>query len=121
MIRRPPRSTLFPYTTLFRSRIPSPRVGHDHRGDHAGETTAGLAGGTGKGRRALWADPELRAGLRRLPRPLPRHGAAARPPGGRADQPAGAGGEAVGHPGAPAAAGPDVRAAYGGGLRRTGL
>src|SRR5258708_31309242 len=23
MIRRPPRSTLFPYTTLFRSRIPS--------------------------------------------------------------------------------------------------
>src|SRR5258708_23144707 len=26
MIRRPPRSTLFPYTTLFRS--------HDHRGCH---------------------------------------------------------------------------------------
>src|SRR5258708_17323466 len=28
MIRRPPRSTLFPYTTLFRSlrRIPAPRV-----------------------------------------------------------------------------------------------
>src|SRR3712207_8435469 len=24
MIRRPPRSTLFPYTTLFRSRTPSP-------------------------------------------------------------------------------------------------
>src|SRR5690348_18508086 len=24
MIRRPPRSTLFPYTTLFRSRKPSP-------------------------------------------------------------------------------------------------
>src|SRR3990167_9799017 len=24
MIRRPPRSTLFPYTTLFRSRIPRP-------------------------------------------------------------------------------------------------
>src|SRR2546422_4967146 len=24
MIRRPPRSTLFPYTTLFRSTIPSP-------------------------------------------------------------------------------------------------
>src|SRR2546430_15931281 len=38
MIRRPPRSTLFPYTTLFRSRfrnvlqlrlIPSPEVGED--------------------------------------------------------------------------------------------
>src|SRR3712207_7820249 len=25
MIRRPPRSTLFPYTTLFRSRLPRPR------------------------------------------------------------------------------------------------
>src|SRR6266536_4557656 len=25
MIRRPPRSTLFPYTTLFRSRRPCPR------------------------------------------------------------------------------------------------
>src|SRR6185312_17454532 len=25
MIRRPPRSTLFPYTTLFRSRNPRPR------------------------------------------------------------------------------------------------
>src|SRR5690349_22069071 len=25
MLRRPPRSTLFPYTTLFRSRIPRPR------------------------------------------------------------------------------------------------
>src|SRR5258705_1615908 len=27
MIRRPPRSTLFPYTTLFRSRAPEP-AGH---------------------------------------------------------------------------------------------
>src|SRR5438034_3719105 len=25
MIRRPPRSTLFPYTTLFRSKTPAPR------------------------------------------------------------------------------------------------
>src|SRR2546422_3489297 len=30
MIRRPPRSTLFPYTTLFRSRRPS-AVGHGWR------------------------------------------------------------------------------------------
>src|SRR3712207_7301735 len=30
MIRRPPRSTLFPYTTLFRSRRQP--VGHRHRG-----------------------------------------------------------------------------------------
>src|SRR2546429_1059507 len=37
MIRRPPRSTLFPYTTLFRS-PPEPvralsSLGHDRRGD----------------------------------------------------------------------------------------
>src|SRR2546425_8082136 len=29
MIRRPPRSTLFPYTTLFRSDVERPRVRHD--------------------------------------------------------------------------------------------
>src|SRR3712207_7663917 len=28
MIRRPPRSTLFPYTTLFRSKRPAHRVDH---------------------------------------------------------------------------------------------
>src|SRR2546430_6638015 len=33
MIRRPPRSTLFPYTTLFRS----PRVHHDVLAVHVGE------------------------------------------------------------------------------------
>src|SRR3712207_8073226 len=32
MIRRPPRSTLFPYTTLFRSRVARDR--HCHRGRH---------------------------------------------------------------------------------------
>src|SRR3712207_7517352 len=32
MIRRPPRSTLFPYTTLFRSRLREPV---DRRGGHA--------------------------------------------------------------------------------------
>src|SRR2546421_6965236 len=38
MIRRPPRSTLFPYTTLFRSRLPHPgAAARDHRppGRHA--------------------------------------------------------------------------------------
>src|SRR5256885_7387733 len=41
MIRRPPRSTLFPYTTLFRS---APRMRHLdwHRGDNAGPA-AGVA------------------------------------------------------------------------------
>src|SRR2546430_8613346 len=33
MIRRPPRSTLFPYTTLFRSRGASPHRGRRHRAD----------------------------------------------------------------------------------------
>src|SRR3712207_8981889 len=41
MIRRPPRSTLFPYTTLFRSRLEDPHVqvlvGEDPvEGDHVG-------------------------------------------------------------------------------------
>src|SRR2546427_9572410 len=31
MIRRPPRSTLFPYTTLFRSRGPAGERGTGHR------------------------------------------------------------------------------------------
>src|SRR3712207_7322366 len=37
MIRRPPRSTLFPYTTLFRSKSPGP-------GRH--QATAGTLGGS---------------------------------------------------------------------------
>src|SRR3712207_8548367 len=32
MIRRPPRSTLFPYTTLFRSLVPHRRHGEGRRG-----------------------------------------------------------------------------------------
>src|SRR2546427_5740666 len=35
MIRRPPRSTLFPYTTLFRSRVPQRALG-DAAWDAAG-------------------------------------------------------------------------------------
>src|SRR2546430_12370276 len=44
MIRRPPRSTLFPYTTLFRSEhlalvLQQPQIGRElrGRGGHAGE------------------------------------------------------------------------------------
>src|SRR2546426_4370934 len=49
MIRRPPRSTLFPYTTLFRSRCrsarPRPAVGMDrHAGRRRGERDRGPAG-----------------------------------------------------------------------------
>src|SRR3712207_8799474 len=37
MIRRPPRSTLFPYTTLFRSHLCFPGRGHpQHRGVREG-------------------------------------------------------------------------------------
>src|SRR5437667_6436593 len=52
MIRRPPRSTLFPYTTLFRSRLSSdgqspPHLeavarGHPGRGDRSEEHTSEL-------------------------------------------------------------------------------
>src|SRR5256885_10531753 len=45
MIRRPPRSTLFPYTTLFRSCLVGPRRGADQStGPH------GSAGRVGPGR-----------------------------------------------------------------------
>src|SRR5256885_6946965 len=47
MIRRPPRSTLFPYTTLFRSlrardgaRRDGAREGHDRQAAHAGRRPA---------------------------------------------------------------------------------
>src|SRR2546430_10850964 len=46
MIRRPPRSTLFPYTTLFRSRSPKPRPhdpGERRRGVRHGERRQELA------------------------------------------------------------------------------
>src|SRR3712207_8062696 len=50
MIRRPPRSTLFPYTTLFRSRAARPalalrlggaRAGEDHEREGGGDDHAG--------------------------------------------------------------------------------
>src|SRR3712207_8617359 len=42
MIRRPPRSTLFPYTTLFRS---PQRGGHEHRPPHPHRRRRGCRGG----------------------------------------------------------------------------
>src|SRR2546422_7452510 len=44
MIRRPPRSTLFPYTTLFRSELQMPRVQIAH-GGHEADALAGAACG----------------------------------------------------------------------------
>src|ERR1043165_4007002 len=51
MIRRPPRSTLFPYTTLFRSGL-FPRL-HEEGADGAGTLgcPAGVAPGRGDGKR----------------------------------------------------------------------
>src|SRR2546422_7153182 len=43
MIRRPPRSTLFPYTTLFRSRHVARRIVPPHRLD-GGRPLGGLEG-----------------------------------------------------------------------------
>src|SRR3989442_9711984 len=43
MIRRPPRSTLFPYTTLFRSVVPQQHAWVKERlGKYAGTLTPGL-------------------------------------------------------------------------------
>jgi len=52
MIRRPPRSTLFPYTTLFRS-VPDLEAAHDGTGSNESfrdisEVVAGLLNGRDK-------------------------------------------------------------------------
>src|SRR3712207_6949345 len=62
MIRRPPRSTLFPYTTLFRS--------HQGRGGGRGGVRQGLCGADARHRtedrsRAAGEQPVLRVGLDR--------------------------------------------------------
>src|SRR3712207_7129388 len=46
MIRRPPRSTLFPYTTLFRSKsdTPGPHRRTGHRGPSPGAFAFGVPG-----------------------------------------------------------------------------
>src|SRR2546429_3602148 len=52
MIRRPPRSTLFPYTTLFRSRdpqLPDPRRRAAKSPLHGGGGAARGRGGLGRG------------------------------------------------------------------------
>src|SRR3712207_7012575 len=71
MIRRPPRSTLFPYTTLFRSR----------RGDCADQVSARqppahTLGGRGGGRQPASSPPPGGAVTRWPPRvlPVPRPG-----------------------------------------------
>src|SRR5258708_12084279 len=54
MIRRPPRSTLFPYTTLFRSAVPQVARLHRHRGRVparvGADAVAGVASAVGPAR-----------------------------------------------------------------------
>src|SRR3989441_11860585 len=79
MIRRPPRSTLFPYTTLFRSRweprapLPAPR-GASGVGVASGKLV--VVGGWGAGRRLIAAsaiyDPATDRWHGAAPIPTPR-------------------------------------------------
>src|SRR3712207_8884445 len=48
MIRRPPRSTLFPYTTLFRSRGPEQEAGAEESADDRAGEDADLRGVDGR-------------------------------------------------------------------------
>src|SRR3712207_7956971 len=54
MIRRPPRSTLFPYTTLFRSSSAPPRLITPHRGN----VEHSVYGFTPDGRQLVYATNE---------------------------------------------------------------
>src|SRR3989442_13145610 len=67
MIRRPPRSTLFPYTTLFRSASGLSRVPGDPRAGGGGcPPRRGLSGARGcAGRRGVGLYPGRGAPLRR--------------------------------------------------------
>src|SRR5947209_17173462 len=51
MIRRPPRSTLFPYTTLFRSPVSPERRAHDSRPPERAEVGRRQLGGDRKSTR----------------------------------------------------------------------
>src|SRR5260370_27770461 len=103
MIRRPPRSTLFPYTTLFRSIVtltdrdipPSMAVDHDRR-----PTTAGLR--TVEARLSMHGGAEAKRAAPSRPSPLSG--------GGNMDlPPAASGGGGGGGPG-PGGAGAGARA-----------
>src|SRR3712207_7194660 len=58
MIRRPPRSTLFPYTTLFRSVVVDVQVVGELLGEQQAAAAVGLSG-IGRAPRALVGDPAL--------------------------------------------------------------
>src|SRR3712207_7394521 len=62
MMRRPPRSTLFPYTTLFRSGSHPHLPGCLAAGPHAGRRPAQLKVPSGPGQEAAAVKPEVPAG-----------------------------------------------------------
>src|SRR3712207_7329301 len=65
MIRRPPRSTLFPYTTLFRSpRGPEPQAAPRRRGEAGPPAHRGAAAGAVRAVAGREADPAGPARLR---------------------------------------------------------
>src|SRR5438093_5053183 len=74
MIWRPPRSTLFPYTTLFRSRFGAARGGASRR-------RAARAGPAAK-----LPEVRIRPGRHRLGVALARAGAASRPADARSEE-----------------------------------
>src|SRR5256886_14457300 len=75
MIRRPPRSTLFPYTTLFRSAEPDPPCAREQRGDRDADDPPGARGGGARRVRDREA-PAARQG-RPPPRDRREHGVSA--------------------------------------------
>src|SRR2546427_2885273 len=58
MIRRPPRSTLFPYTTLFRSRLQA-GIGYEGTRRHVGRKRVGDIGGETRCRRRQRVSPPI--------------------------------------------------------------
>src|SRR3989475_10967399 len=62
MIRRPPRSTLFPYTTLFRSRDLESQVGDIFRTGHVADYQASVSGGSSVVRYYVAGGTELQGG-----------------------------------------------------------
>src|SRR5258708_20786207 len=62
MIRRPPRSTLFPYTTLFRSPHQSPAHGRRPRRRRPARADPGPAQPAHRGRRADFEKPDAHLG-----------------------------------------------------------
>src|SRR3712207_7242921 len=68
MIRRPPRSTLFPYTTLFRSIVPAHRGLHHSHARPRDLHADAVARHDGHARRRVLGHPDPRLLARRPPR-----------------------------------------------------